>query len=355
MSNRNRIVTATAAFPILLTAAACLAPARLNAQAPASAPSAKAYRAPRLPDGKPDFSGVWSYNTATPFERPDRFKGREFLRPDEVEAVEKNRRRNDDDRVKGAPCVVFITNSNCAASVGGPQGGPGGVGDYNAVFLEGDKSKVVATLRTSILVDPKNGKMPPMTPEARAKAAAAKAYQLEHPFDGPENLTLFDRCLTGRAPPYRSGAYNNQLHIVQSPNHVAMTQEHMHDTRVIPVNGQPHGTVGQWMGDAVGHYEGDTLVVETTGFNGRRGSPWGKRDPDKMNVTERWTRTAEDILLYQFTVDDPQNLTAPYSGEMTMRPSEHPVYEYGCHEGNYSLPLILSGARAEERAAAAKK
>ena len=352
MSNRYRIVTAAAAFPILLTAAACLAPARLNAQAPASNPSTKAYRAPRLPDGKPDFSGYWSYNTATPFQRPDRFQGREFLRPDEVEQVEKSRHRIDEKRVKGAPCAIKLRPGAVCPSA---DGSVGDVGDYNAVFLEMDKSKVVATLRTSILVDPKDGKLPPMRPEARAAAAAAAAYQLEHPFDGPENLTLFDRCLTGGGPPYGVGPYNNQLHIVQSPNHVAMTQEQMHDTRVFPVNGQPHGTVGQWMGDAVGHYEGDTLVVETTGFNGRRGWPWGKRDADKMKVTERWTRTAADILLYQFTVDDPQNLTAPYSGEMTMRPSEHPVYEYGCHEGNYSMPLILSGARAEERAAAAKK
>ncbi len=346
---RSRSLAPNAA--LLLISFACLAPVQLAAQTPAKAPASKqaTYKPARLADGKPDFSGFWSYNTATPFVRPDRFQGREFLRPDEVQAVETGRHRVDEDRVKGAPCVVFITNSNCAASVGGPRGGPGGVGDYNAVFLEMDKSKVVATMRTSILVDPKDGKMPPMKPEATASAAAARAYRLEHPFDGPENLTTFDRCMTGGGAPYGAGPYNNTLHVVQSPTHVAITQEMMHDVRVIPLDGRPHGEVRQWQGDSVGHYEGDTLVVETTNFNGKRG-----RADQRTKVTERFTRTAADILLYQFTVDAPDLYTAPYSGELPMTLSKDPVYEYACHEGNYSMPLILSGARADERAAAAK-
>lgn len=345
--NRPRFLRACAALAPLLavSAAVLLVPIRVSAQAAAPA---KKYSAPRLPDGRPDFSGYWTNNTATPLVRPDRFKDREFLRPDEVESVEKATVRVDETRVKGAPCRFDAgPNGICPASVGG---GPGGVGDYNAVFLESGK-KVVATLRTSIITDPKDGRMPPMLPEAQKKAADRRAYLLQHPFDSHENLTLSDRCImSGNAgPPMLPGAYNNNYHIVQGRDFVGIESEMMHDFRPIPIDGRPHGTVPGWKGDSIGHYEGDTLVVETTNFNGR-----GFRGNATTRVTERFTRTAPDILLYQFTVEDPAVYTRPYSGEITMWPSKDPVYEYACHEGNYSMPLILSGARAQEREAATK-
>ncbi|MEO8051437.1 MAG: hypothetical protein ABI833_13550 [Acidobacteriota bacterium] len=224
------------------------------------------------------------------------------------------------------------------------------------MFLESGK-KVVSTLRTSIIIDPKDGKLPPLVPEAQRKMDADAAYQLKHPFDGPEDLSVQDRCLSGTGVPMLPYAYNNTYQIVQSHEFVGIVSEVMHDQRMIPVDGREHGKVRQWMGDSVGRYEGDTLVVETTNFNGKRGWPGvniGNRSDEKMKVTERFTRTAADVLLYQFTVDDPGIYTRPYTGEITMWPSKDPVYEYACHEGNYSMPLILSGARADEKAAAAK-
>ena len=346
----------TAAIPFLLVStAALLIPTLMAAQAPAPAAKPAKYSPPRLADGRPDFSGFWTNNTATPLQRPDSFQGREYLRPDEVAAIENSTVRKDDTRVKGAPCAIKLRpGAVCPAADGG---GPGDVGDYNAVFLESGK-KVVSTLRTSIIIDPKDGKLPPMTEEAKRKMDADAAHQLDHPFDGPEDLSAADRCLSGTGIPMLPYAYNNTYQIVQSHDFVAIVAEVMHDQRIIPVDGRPHGNVRQWMGDSVGHYAGDTLVVETTNFNGKRGWPLlaiGKRTDGKLKITERFTRTAPDILLYQFTVDDPGMYTRPYMGEITMWSSKDPVYEYGCHEGNYSMPLILSGARADEQAAATKK
>ena len=350
---------------VIISATIMLAPPRIAAQNPAPAGNAAGkststaktakYTPPRLANDRPDFSGYWSFNVATPMERPDRFQGREFLRPEEVEAVQQATVRIDEKRIKGAPCARKVRpGAICPGAVGGS--GSADVGDYNAVFLE-DGKKVVSTLRTSIITDPKDGRMPPMTPQAQKMADADAAHQLEHPFDGPEDLSTGDRCMTGRGVPYQPGAYNNSLHIVQTPEHVAMGAEMMHDVRVIALDGRPHANVPQWLGDSVGHYEGDTLVIETTSFNSKRGWPGsniGRRQDGKMKITERFTRTAADVLLYQFTVDDPGMYTRPYSGELTMWPSKDPVYEYGCHEGNYSMSLILSGARADEKAAAAK-
>ena len=359
-----------ALLPLAFSFMTAVAPISVAAQALGVASAAKSataakpakYVPPRMPDGHPDLSGFWSSSTATPLQRPDSFAGREFLRPDEVEAVERGTRRNDDDRVKGAPCVAQVTNSNCAAAAGGPRGGPGGVGDYNAVFLE-DSKKVVATLRTSIITDPKDGKVPPFTPEAKLKVDAAREYQKDHVYDGPENLSTMDRCLTGNqaGPPMLPAGYNNTYHIVQTGSHVAIASETIHDIRVVPLDGRAPSGVRRWLGETLGHWEGDTLVLETTNFNGRRN--WfytgdlgntGLRADAKMRVTERFTRTAPEILLYHFTVDDPGIFTKPWSGEIPMTSSKFPIFEYACHEGNYSMPLILSGARTQEKAAAAR-
>ena len=333
---QRRFLSVRVAAPFLtISLAAFLVPVYLAAQGPAAAknttpaPAGK-YVAPRLAEGRPDFTGFWSNNTATPVERPASFNGREYLTPEEGKAVEKASIRIDANRKKGT------------------------LGDYNAVFLE-DGKRVVSTLRTSIITDPKDGRMPPLTPEAKLKADAAALHKQDHPFDGPEDLNPGDRCITGNGAPMLPRGYNNIIHFVQTPDYVAIAAEMMHDVRVIPIDGRAHGTARSWLGDGVGHYEGETLVVETTNFNGKRGWPrlnFGRRTDEKMKVTERFTRTAPDVLLYQFTVDDPGLFTRPYSGEITMWPSEHPVYEYACHEGNYSMPVTLSGARTQERAVA---
>lgn len=356
---RDRLLAARAPLTFLLAAVVFTAPMPMAAQgaAPAATVPAKnkstarpaKYQPPRLPDGRPDFSGYWTNHTATPLQRPASFQGREFVTPDEAARIERGTVRVDQAK---AP--------------------PGSVGGYNAVFFE--SRQVVATLRTSIITDPKDGKLPPFSAEAQRRFAAEREYRDQHPADDAQHLFVWDRCLwmPNIGPPMLPYAYNNTYHIVQTHDHVAIAAEMMHDFRTIPLDGRPHGSIPQWAGDSVGHYEGDTLVVETTNLNGRAGADDGTANPsvnwagrsmflifhrtsDRTRVIERFTRTAPDILLYQFTIEDPSIYTAPWSGEITMRWSKDPVYEYACHEGNYALVNILGGVRAEEKAAAASR
>jgi len=337
-----------------LTVAIILAPIQIAAQPPApkgnaavkvasaAKPTTK-WTVPRMPDGHPDFGGFWSNNTATPFERPVALADKEFLTDAEAKTLEqtaKERVLANDRQVKEKP---------------------GEIGSYNAAFLE-DGRWAMANKRTSIITDPKDGRMPPLTPEAKRKFDADQAYHSQHVHDGPEDMTTIERCITWitSGPPMLPSFYNNNYRVIQTSDHLSIVAEMVHDVRIIPLDGRPHENVRQWMGDSRGHWEGDTLVVETVNFNGRRGwfgAPMtegsGATRPDaKMTVTERFTRTAPDILLYQFTVNDPGSFTKPWSGEITMRSFQGPVYEYACHEGNYGMSLILSGARAEEKAAA---
>ena len=216
--------------------------------------------------------------------------------------------------------------------------------------------------RTSVITDPPDGKFPPMTPEAQKKFAADQEHHKLHPHDGPEDLSTIERCITWitSGPPMLPTFYNNNYQIIQTHDHVMIMTEMVHDVRIIPVDGRPHSDVRQWMGDSRGHYEGDTLVVETINFNGKRG--WfgtpateggGEKRPDqKMKVMERFTRTAPDVLLYRFTVDDPGIYTKPWSGEIEMHTLTSPMVEYACLEGDQGMELMLKGARADEKAAA---
>jgi len=318
-----------------------LAPAPIAAQAPPA--KSRTWTAPRLPDGRPDLSGYWSNNTVTPLERPPALAAKEFLTDDEARVLEKDARER------------------TRASDRQASERPGEVGDYNAAFKE-DSKWALPNGRTSIITDPKDGRMPPLTPEAGKKFEADQAYHKQHPHDGPEDMTTIERCITwiSSGPPMLPTFYNNNYQIIQSKDHLMILVEMIHDVRIIPLDGRPHGDIPQWMGDSRGHWEGNTLVVETTNFNGKRGwfgTPMteggGGRRPDaKMRVTERFTRTAPDILLYQFTIDDPGTYTKPWSGEIPMRSFPGPVYEYACHEGNYGMPLILSGARSDEKTTA---
>lgn len=338
---------------VAIAAVTFLAPIRISAQAPAPqgspatkvAPAAKAktWTAPRLPDGRPDLGGYWSNNTATPLERPPAVAGKEFLTDEEARTLEQTSR----DR----------TLANDRQKIERPRE----IGSYNAIFLE-DSRWAMANKRTSIITDPKDGRMPPLTPEAKRKFDADQEYHSRHVHDGPEDMTTIERCITWITigPPMLPSFYNNNYQIVQTKDHLAIVAEMVHDVRTIPLDGRPRENLRQWMGEGRGRWEGDTLVVETNTFNGKRGwfgAPMtegsGATRPDgKMTVIERFTRTAPDILLYQFTVNDPGTYVAPWSGEITMRSFPGPVYEYACHEGNYGMPLILSGARAEEKAAA---
>jgi hypothetical protein len=294
--------------------------------------AAKASPLPGAFDSRRDLQGIWTNATLTPLERPSELAGKEFFTEEEAVLYEQQaRRRNNADR----------RDSNSAADLA--------VG-YNDVWWERG-TKVASTRRTSLIVDPKDGRIPPLTPEAQKKAAAREGARSQHPADGPEDRSLADRCIVrGTAgPPMLPAGYNNNYQIVQSPEHVVILIEMIHDARIIPLDGRPQlGTrIRQWTGDSRGRWEGNTLVVETGNFTDKtnfRGSG------EALRVTERFTRVDRDTLMYQFTVDDPQSFTRPWSGEIPMKKVEGPIFEYACHEGNLAMENILSIARAEEQA-----
>ena len=281
-----------------------------------------------------NLEGIWTNATITPLERPAELEGKAFFTPDEAAAYEKQwRERNNADRRE--------TSSDADLTTG-----------YNDFWWDRG-TKVVSTLRTSIIVDPPEGRLPPLTPKAQKKAADRAEFRRLHPADGPENLSLADRCIARPGPPMLPAGYNNNHRIVQAPGYVVIFSEMMHDARIIPLDSRPHlpASVHQWFGDSRGRWEGKTLVVETTNFTDKtnfRGSG------ENMRLTERFTRLDENTLLYQFTVDDPESFVRPWSGEIPMKKAPGPIYEYACHEGNYSLSNTLSAARAEEEAARAR-
>jgi len=297
---------------------------------------AKPWTPPRTADGHPDLQGIWSNASIIPLERPKELEGKQFLTKEEMAAYE---------------AKVFPRTSREKPVA------PGQVGTYNDFWWDGD-SRRAPNLRTSIIVDPADGKVPALTPEAQQRVQAERAYAREHPADGPEDRPLMDRCLLFpmAGPPMLPSFYNNSQYgplttnyqIVQTPTTIALLMEVIHDVRVIPLDGRPHvpPNVHQWLGDARGHWEGNSLVVDTTNFTDKtrfRGAD------ENLHLTERFTRTAPDILLYEFTVDDPMAFTKPWKGEIPMIASDGPLFEHACHEGNYALPGILGGARADEK------
>lgn len=334
-----------ASIGLAAAAAVWLAPAHLAAQTPsktqvaanrAPAPAAKAFTAPRTADGHPDLQGTWSNAVLTPFERPKDFAGKEFFTEKEADEYAKNliENNNRDKRSTNADEDV--------------------AGSYNEFWFERG-TKVSSNLRTSIVVDPPDGRIPAVTPEAR-KAMAAQAAIQRRPPTGPEDFSLQVRCIIWPTvgPPMVPAGYNNNYQIFQTRDYVAILSEMIHDVRIIPLDGRPHIPQGmrQWMGDSRGRWEGNTLVVETVNFTNKRSF---RGSDQNLHVIERFTRTAPDTILYQFTVDDPTAFTKPWSGEIAMARTNGAVYEYACHEGNYSVPTMLTGARMEEKAAEAKK
>jgi hypothetical protein len=279
--------------------------------------------------GQRDLEGVWTNATITPLERPAEFSGKAFFTPAEAAAYEKQvRDRNNGDRRDANPEADLATGYNDFWWDRGP--------------------KVVSTLRTSLITDPPAGRIPPLTVEAQKRAAARAEARRLHPADGPEDLSLADRCIARPGPPMVPAGYNNNHRIVQTPEYIAIFSEMMHDARIIPLNGQPHlpGNLRQWFGDPRGRWEANTLVLETTNFTDKtnfRGAG------EKMRLIERFTRTDADTLLYQFTIHDPESFERPWSGEIPMKKAEGPIFEYACHEGNYSLVNTLTAARAGER------
>jgi hypothetical protein len=298
----------------------------------------KSWTPPRTAFGVPDLQGYWTSTTDTPLERPKELGAKEFYTPEELAARQKRE------------------EEEAAKRLDGRQTEPGTQADVHydlAQFgLDRSQAKNAVSLRTSLIVGPE-GRIPPMLPEAQKRNAERAAYNRVHGFDGPENRPLSERCILWphEGPPMMPVGYNGNLEIAQSPGYVAITQEMIHDTRIIPTDSRPHlpATVRQLMGDSRGHWEGDTLVVETTNFTDRtnfRGST------ENLKVIERFTRTGPDTITYQFTVSDPATWDKPWSAEMPMTKTDGPLYEYACQEGNYGMANNLSGARAAEKKAA---
>jgi hypothetical protein len=292
------------------------------------------WKVPRTPDGQPDLQGVWTTSTLTPLERPPELAGKEFLTEKEAEEFAKR---------------------TFAQSTGDRRDGTAeeDVGRSYNEFWRDRGDKVIGSRRTSLIVDPPNGRIPPLTPEAQKRMADARARTRLHPADGPEDRSVQERCL-GRGVPIVPMNYNNNYQIVQAPGYFMILHEMNHDARIVPLDGRPHVSqnIREWFGDARGHWEGDTLVVESTNFSEKadfRGSSSGLR------LVERFTRTGPDTINYGFTIDDPAAFTRAWSAQLPMRKSDGLLYEYACHEGNYALADILSGARAEEKKAAAEK
>jgi hypothetical protein len=311
-------------FVAVLGLALALAPGAPSAQT-------KAKALPRTPDGHPDLQGIWDFRSATPLERPVRFAGREFMTPEEVIAYEQEALERED----GRPPDDARTEQSV----------------HPSWWLDYGKT-VVKSRRTSLIVDPPDGKIPAMTAEGKARAAARRAATQTHgPADSYENRSLQERCITRGLPEVTlPGPYNNNLQIVQAPGYVMLFTEMIHDARVVPMDGRPHNSpsVRAWMGDSRGHWEGDTLVVDTTNFTDRtnfRGSA------ENLHLIERFTRLDADTIEYRFTLDDPTTWTRPWTVAYPIVKTDGPIFEFACHEANYGLRDILSGARWEERAA----
>jgi hypothetical protein len=308
-------------------AAASMFQTQASGQVSAASSSAKGKASdPRTPDGQPDFQGIWNTSTVTPMERPRELAGKEFFASEEeARAYEK------------------------AAFSRSEAGINNGIGSYNDAFYEFG-TKTVKNRRTSFIFDPPDGRVPALTPTAQAAWDKEQEIRRRRP-NGPEDRPTSEQCVAIRTgvPPMTPWAYNSNYRIVQSKNQVAIYIEMIHDVRIIPLDGRPHvpSNIHLWYGDSVGHWEGSTLVVDTTNLSGKTGF-YGA--DENLHVIERFSRLDGDTLLYQFTVDDLSAFTKVWKGELTMSAAPGPIVEYACNEGNYALAGILGGARADDKA-----
>jgi hypothetical protein len=343
--NRRSLVS----IGFLTLASAVVLSVNLAGQAPAAsaakaapaakaAASKKAYTPPKTPDGQPDLQGFWTNSTYVPLERPQGVT-KEFYTPDEAEAAIK-----------------------AAAARESEQTEPGTTADVHYDFsqfgLDRSQSTFARSLRTSLIVDPPDGRMPPVNDEGKKRAAerAAARKQMGGPYDAVQNMPNGSRCIImgGAGPPLMNAGYNANYQIVQSPGYVMILTEMIHDVRIIPLDNRkaPDQNVRQWVGVSRGRWEGNTLVVETTNFNGK--NPF-RGASENMKVTERFTRVADDMIEYKFTIEDPATWDRAWSAEAPLAKTDGPIFEFACHETNYGIANILAGARAEEKAADQKK
>ena len=295
--------------PLVLIAVAVLAPLPVTGQRGSTAasvaakPPASHWTAPRTAWGDPDLDGVWNYATMTPFERSREMTGKETLTPEEAAA--------------------FVQDTIARRAAGNQTAGPDWWDPGTSVMKD---------RRTSLVVDPPDGRVPPLTPDAQKRQAGRGRGSRNNP-EAPEDLALNERCLLfpTAGPPMMPGVQNNNVQFIQTKEYVVIFNEMIHEARIVPMDGRPHGTTRRWLGDSRGHWEGQTLVVDTVNFIDKvnyRGSS------EHLHLTERFTRTADDTLEYRFTVDDPTMWARPWSAQIPMTRIPGPIYEYACHEGN---------------------
>jgi hypothetical protein len=336
--NRLHCILAVSVLAVLGTAAA-----------PAAEPPKQAkFAVPKNEYGQPDLRGVWNFSSNTPFVRPAKYKDREFMTKEEVQAehaaIQARSERSDNE-----------------------SGGSGGVGGYNQFWVESLAQD--ENYRTSLLIDPPNGQLPALQPGMRSEnGGLGPDTGGERPVrfrvggvrkDGPEDRGLSERCLMGfnSGPPFVPSMYNNNVQIFQTKTHAVIMTEMIHDARIVKLDNQKEldPALRQWSGDSRGHYEGDTLVVETRNFTDKTNVFRGAGNGTTMKLTERFTRVGKDRVDYKFTVDDTTTFKAPFTALVPMIRTDGELFEYACHEGNYGMVNILQGARQEEREAAAKK
>lgn len=320
----------------------------------ASPTEAAGYRAPRTLHGQPDLQGIWTNSTLTPVERPASLGNKLVLAEQEARAMELS-------IAKRLAAADAPSDPGTQLKAGGDPGG------YNLFWMDpGTKIAYVdGQFRSSLIVEPMNGRLPPFTPLGAKLSAEINNAASERAFEGPEGRPLGERCLAafGNAsgPPMLPVIYNSNYQIVQGPRHVVIMVEMPHDARIIHLDDAPlPEAIRPWLGHSVGRWEGDTLVVETSQFNPQQyiqigGGAIYRRVPTSraLKVVERFTRTAEASIRYEFKVEDPEIFIGAWRGEMPLHRMSTPIYEYACHEGNYALPGILAGAREEEKAARA--
>ena len=331
---RHRSIVVTGAVAVLLTLT-------LSGATPVAAQTAEA----RTAWGEPDLRGIWDFRTITPLERSEELGNQAFLTEEEAanleqEVVDRNQRL----------LVRAAERTTVAEQVDRREDGSPGF--YNNFWLDRG-TRAVGTRRTSLIIDPPNGRIPALTTNGQQRADVRQAYRREHPADSWLDRSTSDRCILGfnAGPPLNPGGYNQNLQIFQTPDHVALLTEMVHTVRVVPLDGRPSlgDDIRQWSGDARGHWEGETLVVETRNFNDER--RW-RNTSASMRLVERFTRVDADTLEYEYTVTDPETWATPWTASIPLRRTDVPMYEYACHEGNHSMTGILAGHRADEQAAA---
>lgn len=319
--NRRSVATA-AAVSLIVVFGAGSAPGQ-------QAPESGAFSPPRTPWGHPDLQGVWDYRTITPLERPQQFGDREFYTDEEIAALEG--RANS--RMEQPP------DENTPANL------------VHAQYMTDPGTTIDESRRTSLIIDPPNGRIPELTQAARERRAAGRGQGAGNPEQPWLSRSLMERCITyGLPAAILPGLYNNNIEIVQAPDHVAIVHEMIHDTRIVPLDDRELSGIPRYLGESRGRWEGDTLVVETTNFSDTR---LLRGASENLRLIERYTLIAPDRIDFQMTFEDPSTWAAPWTVTYLMRPTDGIIYEYACHEGNYGLRNILENLVAEQEAAAA--